>query len=129
MRWRSLHARSSPSSVRTAREDDAGEDPGQRPPARRRCRDRARHRCRRQPDRPALPAGEDVTFVTTLDPKGVPTFGYLRASHRKLDVEKSLTYRPYHPHDEVQPLVPGEVVELDVEIWPTSLLIPLTGSR
>ncbi|MGH2940397.1 MAG: CocE/NonD family hydrolase [Solirubrobacterales bacterium] len=70
------------------------------------------------------PEGKDVTFISGLDPKGVPTFGYLRASQRKLDSEKSLPWRPYHPHDEVQPLAPGEVVELDVEIWPTSLVLP-----
>jgi len=46
----------------------------------------------------------------------------LRASHRKLDPERSLPYRPYHSHDEVQPLTPGEVVPLDVEIWPTSMV-------
>ncbi len=33
-------------------------------------------------------------------------------------------YRPYHTHDEKQPLTPGEVVELDVEIWPTSIVVP-----
>ena len=31
---------------------------------------------------------------------------------------------PYHAHDEIQPLVPGEVYQADVEIWPTSLVIP-----
>ena len=33
--------------------------------------------------------------------------GWLRASHRKLDPELTLPYRPYHTHDEVQPLTPG----------------------
>ena len=33
-------------------------------------------------------------------------------------------WRPYHPHDEVQPLTPGEVYELDIEIWPTSIVDP-----
>lgn len=70
------------------------------------------------------PDGEDVTFVSGLDPRGVPAFGYLRASQRKLDEERSLPYRPYHPHDDEQPLTPGQVVELDVEIWPTSLVLP-----
>ena len=48
--------------------------------------------------------------------------GWLRASHRKLDQTKSLPHRPYHSHDEVQPLVPGEPVPLDIEIWPTSIV-------
>jgi predicted acyl esterase len=29
-----------------------------------------------------------------------------------------------HPHDERQPLTPGEPVVLDIEIWPTSVIIP-----
>ena len=36
----------------------------------------------------------------------------------------SLPYRPYHPHDESWPLKPGEPVELDIEIWPTSIVVP-----
>ena len=50
--------------------------------------------------------------------------GWLRASHRKLDPARSLPYRPYHTHDELQPLTPGAVYRLDVEIWPTSVLLP-----
>ena len=50
--------------------------------------------------------------------------GWLRASHRKLDPEKSLPYRPWHSHDEIQPLEPGKPVELDVEIWPTCIVVP-----
>jgi len=44
--------------------------------------------------------------------------------HRKLDPELSTEYRPYHSHDEKQPLIPGEAVELDVEIWPTCIVVP-----
>jgi predicted acyl esterase len=70
------------------------------------------------------PDGVDVTFVSAMDPRGVPGFGWLRASHRKLDLERTLPYRPYHAHDELQPLTPGDVVPLDVEIWPTSVVLP-----
>jgi predicted acyl esterase len=48
--------------------------------------------------------------------------GWLRASHRKLDEHLSLPYRPYHTHDERQWLKPGEVVQLQVEIWPTCMV-------
>lgn len=48
--------------------------------------------------------------------------GWLRASHRKLDPKLSLPYRPYHAHDERQWLKPGEVVKLEVEIWPTCMV-------
>jgi uncharacterized protein len=70
------------------------------------------------------PDGNDVTFVSAQDPRGIVTKGWLRASHRKLDPLLSMPYRPYHTHDEKQPLIPGEKVELDVEIWPTSVLVP-----
>ncbi|GAA4585827.1 CocE/NonD family hydrolase [Planotetraspora phitsanulokensis] len=70
------------------------------------------------------PAGTDVTFVSGLDPAGVVAAGWLRASHRAVDPERSLPHRPWHPHDHADPLTPGEVVQLDVEIWPTSVVIP-----
>jgi predicted acyl esterase len=74
--------------------------------------------------RVADPAGGDVTFTSGQDPRGCVGFGWLRASHRKTDRERSLKYRPWHTHDERQPLTPGEPVALDVEIWPTSVIIP-----
>ena len=49
--------------------------------------------------------------------------GWLRASHRKLDPERTLPHRPYHAHDELRPLVPGEPTLLELEIWPTSLTL------
>jgi uncharacterized protein len=33
-----------------------------------------------------------------------------------------LPYRPFHAHTRRQWLKPGEVVRLDVEIWPTSMV-------
>jgi hypothetical protein len=41
-----------------------------------------------------------------------------------VDAARSQPYRPWHVHDEVQKLVPGEVYPLDVEIWPTSMVFP-----
>ena len=70
------------------------------------------------------PAGKEVTFVGSNDPRVPIGLGWLRASHRKLDPAKSLPYRPWHSHDEEWPLWPGEPVELDVEIWPTSIVVP-----
>jgi predicted acyl esterase len=69
-------------------------------------------------------SGEEVTFQGALDPNIPITQGWLRASHRKLDPERSLPYRPYHTHDERQPLTPGAVYELNVEIWPTCVVVP-----
>lgn len=70
------------------------------------------------------PGGSDVTFVSGLDPAGVVGMGWLRASHRAVDPERSLPYRPWHPHDRAEPLTPGESAVLDIEIWPTSVIIP-----
>lgn len=70
------------------------------------------------------PDENEVTFVGALDPHTPPAQGWLRASHRQLDPARSLPYRPYHPHDSRQPLEPGEIYEVDVEIWPTSLVLP-----
>jgi predicted acyl esterase len=70
------------------------------------------------------PAGREVLFQGALDPKTPVGQGWLRASHRKLDPKLSLPYRPYHTHDEKQPLEPGKAVELDVEIWPTCIVVP-----
>ncbi|MPZ72911.1 MAG: CocE/NonD family hydrolase [Nitriliruptorales bacterium] len=74
------------------------------------------------------PQGDEVVFQGAIDPHTPIAQGWLRASHRKLDLAVSEHYRPYHTHDEVQPLEPGEVYELDIEIVPTSLVMP-AGSR
>ena len=68
--------------------------------------------------------GAEIVFQGALDPNTPIAQGWLRASHRKLDPELSRPYRPFHTHDESQPLVPGEVYQLDVEIWPTSIVVP-----
>lgn len=70
------------------------------------------------------PECREVEFQGTVDPHTPLAQGWLRASHRKLDQTKSLRYRPYHSHDEIQPLEPGRVYELDVEIWPTNIHLP-----
>jgi uncharacterized protein len=70
------------------------------------------------------PDGEEVVFRGAIDPHTPLAQGWLRASHRKLDPVLSEPYRPYHAHDEKQALTPGEVYELDVEIWPTSIVLP-----
>jgi predicted acyl esterase len=67
---------------------------------------------------------KEVVFQGALDPHTPIAHGWLRASHRKLDPTLSLPYRPYHAHDEQQPLSPGEVYEIDVEVLPTCIVIP-----
>jgi predicted acyl esterase len=67
---------------------------------------------------------KEVVFQGAIDPHTPIGQGWLRASHRKLDKKLSTPYRPYHSHDKEQPLKKGEVVELDIEIWPTSIVVP-----
>jgi predicted acyl esterase len=66
----------------------------------------------------------EVTFMGAIDPHTPIAQGWLRASHRKLDPKLSQPWRPYHTHDEKQPLKPGEPVTLDIELWPTSIVVP-----
>jgi len=68
--------------------------------------------------------GEEVVFQGAIDPHTPIGQGWLRASHRKLDAELTEPWRPYHTHDESQPLTPGVPVDLHVEIWPTSIVVP-----
>jgi putative CocE/NonD family hydrolase len=70
------------------------------------------------------PDGREVTFQGTVDPKTPLAQGWLRASHRKLCPHRSLPYRPFHTHDEKWPLIPDEIYELDIEIWPTCIVLP-----
>jgi putative CocE/NonD family hydrolase len=48
--------------------------------------------------------------------------GWLRVSHRELDPALSTPWRPYHAHKRRLYLKPGEIVKVDVEIWPTSMV-------
>lgn len=68
-------------------------------------------------------SGKEVTFIGSNDPRTPVGLGWLRASHRKLDSRLSRPYRPWHTHDEAWPLTPGAPVELDIEIWPTSIVL------
>ena len=66
----------------------------------------------------------EVTFAGAIDPHTPVAQGWLRASHRELDPSLSKPFRPYHTHRHAQPLTPQQPVELDVEIWPTSIVVP-----
>jgi uncharacterized protein len=70
------------------------------------------------------PQGEELVYQGALDPHTPLAQGWLRASHRALDPELSTEYRPYHLHDRAEPLTPDAVYEVDVELWPTSIVLP-----
>ena len=66
----------------------------------------------------------DGTEILETGQQGAPVpvaKGWLRVSHRELDPELTLPYRPYHKHQRRLYLKPGEVVKVEVEIWPTCM--------
>ncbi len=70
----------------------------------------------------------DVVYAVYPNPMSAEfpmAHGGLKVSHRKLDPVKSTVYRPYHTHlkKDYQPLKPGEIVECEVELWPTTALV------
>jgi hypothetical protein len=71
--------------------------------------------------------GADGRDIPEVGQRGEPsecvTKGWLRASQRKLDVDRSRPYRPYHAHDERWLLKKGEVVECQIEVISTSIVI------
>ena len=71
------------------------------------------------------PEGREITFQGALDPHTPIAHGWLRASHRKLDPSLSERWRPYHSHDERRLLTPREIYETEVELWPTSIVLPV----
>ena len=62
--------------------------------------------------------------VGANDPHAPVSQGWLRVSQRKIDPARSRPEKPYHPHDERLSVMPGEIYEVEVEIWPTSIVVP-----
>lgn len=52
----------------------------------------------------------------------VLTRGWLKASHREVDKDKSKPWQPYHPHTRLVPVVPGEINEYAIDIRPIAYL-------
>jgi uncharacterized protein len=65
---------------------------------------------------------EEITYMGQMGHEISGAYGWLRLSHRKLDLERSRPYRPFHSHDELQKVNPGQIVPAEVEIWPASLV-------
>ncbi len=68
--------------------------------------------------------GNEILFEGANDPKTPMSQGWLRASHRALDVVQSKPWAPFHPHKVAEPIIPGQIYELDIEIWATCLVLP-----
>jgi putative CocE/NonD family hydrolase len=71
------------------------------------------------------PSGREVDFQGALDPHTPIAQGWLRASQRELDPALSTPWRPYHTHAHAEPLQPGVAYPVEVEVWPTSIVIPV----
>ena len=70
-----------------------------------------------------LRGGREVGFEGSYGFTRAPvTVGWLRASHRRLDPDRSEPWLPVHPHDREEPLAPGEVVQADVPLLPSATL-------
>lgn len=54
---------------------------------------------------------------------GIVAHGWLRASHRELDLEKSKDYQPVLKHKNLLKLKEGEIVPVEIEIWPSSIYL------
>jgi predicted acyl esterase len=72
--------------------------------------------------------GVDMYLFASLwdaDPEGKETCltrGWLKASHRELDKIKSKPWLPVHTHENPQNLIPGQVYQLSINLWPTANL-------
>jgi predicted acyl esterase len=67
--------------------------------------------------------GTEITYPAAVPPDIGAAYGWLRVSHRKLDPERSTPYRPYLTHDEIQQTAPFEVVPVEIEIWPSCVVL------
>lgn len=72
-------------------------------------------------------ADEVLWFVSLfdLDASGeerLLTRGWLRGSHRKIDPRRCRVGEPFHPHDQREPLTPGETYEFNIGLVPTGNL-------
>ena len=77
----------------------------------------------------AAMAGTDADFFVSISdvwPDGSVSYlqrGLLKASHRRVDPLRSyyddgLLVQPYRPHTNPQPVMPGEIIKYDLEIFP-----------
>lgn len=65
--------------------------------------------------------GRPVNFpFFSVAEDGHVALGWLRASHREIDHERSTPEQPVLKHQREQMLTDGEPVALDIEIWPSS---------
>ena len=69
-----------------------------------------------------LPRAEEDRTRLVNPAFDVVTRGWLRASHRSLDPERSTEMVPYHTHADPQPLNPGEIYQFEISLEPQAYL-------
>ncbi|KAK7899773.1 hypothetical protein LTR67_003518 [Exophiala xenobiotica] len=73
------------------------------------------------------PSGKEVFYTGTAGDPVPLCKGWLRISHRKVNTEHHhhRSYLPYRDYfsTSVLPVLPGEVYPVDVEIWPTNVIL------
>ncbi|KAL1887191.1 hypothetical protein Sste5346_010366 [Sporothrix stenoceras] len=71
--------------------------------------------------------GSEILYTGTVGDPVPVTKGWLRVSLRKVDEEnpQHRSWRPYRSYSstDVQPVEPGTVYPVDVEIWPTNVIV------
>lgn len=77
------------------------------------------------------PDGQEVFYTGTAGDPVPLTKGWLRVSLRKVDTEH-LKHREWLPHrnytsKDVLPVIQGEVYQVDVEVWPTNVVVEKGG--
>lgn len=66
------------------------------------------------------PAGE-IDRVHDIQPRSITvTKGWLRASHREIDRNRSLENAPWYAHTAPEPIEPGRIYEYEIAIMPTA---------
>ncbi|KAI5849167.1 Alpha/Beta hydrolase protein [Tricharina praecox] len=71
--------------------------------------------------------GKEIFYTGTAGDPAPLTKGWLRVSLRKVNTEHA-RHRSWLPHrdyfsTDVQPVIPGEIYPVDVEIWPTNVVV------
>lgn len=77
------------------------------------------------------PEGKEVFYTGTAGDPVPLCKGWLRVSMRQTNPEHP-RHRPYLPHREylstdVRPVIPGEIYPVDVEVWPTNVVVEKGG--
>jgi predicted acyl esterase len=72
----------------------------------------------------ALANGSAVVFDDATDPAAPLAQGCHRLSRRHTDPARSAPGQRHHTHDRIEPAQPGRIYRIDIELWPTCIVLP-----